>query len=365
MTRTECYLALNSIRLIGPVRVKKLLEAFGSVESIFLQSSSQLCKIDGISKTIAQSILDWEKNWNLKEELEKIQKLGLTILDRGDEKYPKTLLDIYDPPLVLYCKGDVTALAKRSIAIVGSRNTSTYGFETARKLAYQCAYSGLCVVSGLAKGIDTAAHQGALAAKGKTVAVFGSSLDHVYPTENRVLADKIIEEGGIWISEFSLGTPPDRQTFPMRNRIVSGLSEGVLVVEAGKDSGALITARVASEQGKQVFAVPGRIDQPHAKGCHQLIKQGAKLVEGVEDIFAEFEFLFPSKQVKPEKRLPEVEVSDEERQILDAMGEDETSLDVIIRKSGLPSGSVFSSLLRLELKKMVRQLPGKNFVKTY
>lgn len=362
MTRTECYLALNSVRLIGPVRVRKLLEVFGSAEKILSAPTDALARVEGIGQAVAQSVRDWEKSWSLEEELKRAGDLGLKVVDCEDESYPQALREIYDPPLVLYYKGDLEAARRKGVAVVGSRHTSHYGTGTARKLSYQLAYAGLTVTSGLARGIDTAAHQAALAAKGRTVAVLGCSLDQIYPKENTLLAEKIVEEKGLLLSEFPLGTPPDKQTFPMRNRIVSGLSQGLLVVEAGKESGALITARMALEQGRQVFAVPGRIDQPFAKGCHQLIKDGAKLVEGVEDMLAEFEFLFPNLPAETVSPLPE-NLSPEEQKVHEALGMDELHLDILIRKSGLPSAMVSSTLLRLEMKKLVRSLPGRIFVR--
>ena len=364
MTRTEYYLVLNSLRLIGPVRVRRLLEAFGSVEAVFSKNRNSLASVEGIGAAAAESIKNWENTFDLAGELQRMAELGIQVIDREDPLYPPQLLEIYDPPLVLYYKGDMEAARRRGVGIVGSRHTSHYGLETAKKLSYQIAYAGLTVNSGLARGIDTAAHQGALAAKGRTVAVLGCSLDSIYPPENRVLAEAMVENGGLLLSEFSLGTPPDKQTFPMRNRVVSGLSGGILVVEAGESSGALITARMALDQGRQVFAVPGRIDNPQAKGCHRLIKEGAKLVESVEDVLAEFEFLFPKNQMQePRKAWPE-DLSAEEKQILEALDMMEVHVDELIRKCGLPSAVVSSTLLRLEMRKLVRQLPGKCFIKT-
>ncbi|MDX6765254.1 MAG: DNA-processing protein DprA [Candidatus Methylacidiphilales bacterium] len=363
MTRTECYLALNSVRLIGPVRVRRLLESLGSVEAILSAPASRLAAVDGVGPEAARAITEWEKNWDLAGELAAIARLGLRVIDQEDPAYPALLKEIYDPPLVLYYRGDLTACNRRPIAVVGSRHTSHYGQEMAKKLAYQIAYAGLTVTSGLARGIDTFAHQGALAAKGRTVAVLGCSLDQVYPPENRALADMIAEQGGALLSEFPLGTPPDRQTFPMRNRIVSGLSTGLVVVEAGEASGALITARMALDQGRNVFAVPGRIDQPHAKGCHRLIKEGAKLVEGVEDILNESGLLLPPGPDEGKRPWPE-DLTPAERKILEAMDLDEIALDALIQKCGLPSAVVTPTLLRLEMRKLVRQLPGKTFVKT-
>jgi DNA processing protein len=226
------------------------------------------------------------------------------------------------------------------------------------------AYAGMVVTSGLARGIDTAAHQGAVAAEGPTIAVLGSSIDELYPAENRALYEKILDTNGTVISEFTLGTKPDKQTFPMRNRIISGLSNGILVVEAPVSSGSMITARMAAEQGRQVFAIPGRIDSPLSKGCHQLIKEGAKLVEEVEDILGEFSQLFSSKETKSERPMPE-NLTDEETAILQALTGDESHLDELSEKSGLPTGVVSFNLLRLEMRKLVRQLPGKYFIKTF
>jgi len=364
MERLEAYLVLNSLRLIGPVRVRRLVERFGSVEQVFLQSTSSLASVEGVGQKAAESIRAWEQNFDLAGELAELQRLGIGVIDREDERYPQQLLEIYDPPLLLYYKGDLEAAKRRGIGVVGSRQTSHYGLETAKKLSYQMAYAGLPVASGLARGIDTAAHQGALAAKGRTVAVLGCSLDLMYPPENQALAEMIVEKNGLLLSEFPLKTPPDKQTFPMRNRIVSGLSGGVLVIEAGAESGALITARMALEQGRQVFAIPGRIDNPLAKGCHRLIKEGAKLVESVEDVLAEFEFLFPPAAISEPRRVLPSDLSEDEQVILKNLGMEEVHLDELTRKCGLPSARMSSTLLRLEMRKLVRQLPGKFFVKT-
>ncbi len=354
---------MNSVRLIGPVRVRRLREAFGGPEEILAAPESRLAAVQGMGPEVAREIRAWEKSFDLAGELRRVEELGLRVIDCEDPEYPSMLREIYDPPLVLYTKGDLTALQRRGVAVVGSRRTTYYGQEVAKKLAYQIAYAGLTVNSGLARGIDTLAHQGALAAKGKTVAVMGCSMDRVYPAENQALADKIVESGGVLMAEFPLGTPPDRQTFPMRNRIVSGLSHGLVVVEAGESSGALITARMGLEQGRSVFAVPGRIDQPTSVGCHKLIKEGAKLVEGVEDILAEFDFLFPPTVAEGKRPWPD-DLTEAERKLLEAMEDDENQLDTLVRKSGLPTSEVSSTLLRLEMRKLVRQLPGKCFVKT-
>jgi DNA processing protein len=363
MEARSAYLTLNALRAVGPVRVRRLREAFGGVEAIFQQNASRLAEVEGVGRSAAESIAGWKESFDLEAEEAELQRKGWQFIHMEDPAYPKPLLEIYDPPLGLYLAGNVEALSKTGIAVVGSRKTSYYGTETAKKLSYQMAYAGLAVNSGLARGIDTAAHQGTLAAKGTTTAVMGSSLDQIYPAENRVLAEKIVEENGALVSEFPLGTAPDRQTFPMRNRIVSGMSRGVLVVEAGAQSGALITSRMALEQGRLVFAVPGRIDSPESKGCHALIKEGARLVESVDDILTEFEFLFP-RQAEPSPRPRPQDLSENEVKILDLMEVDEIHIDTLIQKSHLASSAVSSALLRLEMRKLIRQLPGKLFVKT-
>jgi DNA processing protein len=265
---------------------------------------------------------------------------------------------------VLYVWGDLTERDQHGIGVIGSRRTTHYGAESAKKLSYQLAYAGLTIISGLARGIDTAAHQGALAAKGRTIAVIGSGLTKLYPPENAALAEKIRSGNGAIVSEFSMEIEPDRQTFPMRNRIISGWSHGILVVEAGLNSGALITASQAIEQGRSVYAVPGHINAPSAMGSNRLIQQGAKLVMDANDILQDLEILLPEKEKLPETLArPLPELTDDERRVYDAIHAAETPIDEIAATSNLPSATVSSLLLRLELKRLVKQLPGKYFVK--
>jgi DNA processing protein len=363
MTESEAYFIVNLVSGIGPVRAKRLRERFGSLDRALVARESQLRSVEGIGEELSGKIAGWKTSAPFERERQWAGELGLQIVTQADAAYPASLKEIYDPPLVLYIKGKIPDTWPRGVAVVGSRETSHYGLENAKKLGYQLAYAGVPVISGLARGIDTAAHLGALAAKGPTWAVLGCGLDQVYPPENDALAAKIVESGGCLISELPLGPAPDKRTFPMRNRIVSGLSFGTLVVEAGRQSGALITARQALEQGRQVFAVPGRIDNPQAQGCHQLIKDGAKLVEGVEDILAELEFLLPREAVSTPRALPE-NLTVEEEQIYAAIELDETPIDAITLATGLSSGMVSSTLLRLEMRRLVRQLPGKRFVRT-
>jgi DNA processing protein len=364
MNPREAYIALNLIDHVGPVRVKRLLERFGQPQAILAAGAKELMQVEGVGPEVAKAITGWSQA-DLDAELKRIADFGARVLTLDDPDYPANLRQIYDPPLALYVKGALEPRDRHAIAIVGSRQTTYYGLESARKLGYQIAYAGLTVVSGLARGIDTAAHQGALAANGRTLAVLGTGLDVVYPPENGPLYEKITNGGGAVMTQFPFGVRPDTQHFPLRNRIVSGLSLGTVVVEAGAGSGALITANMALDQGRQVFAVPGRIDSPQSKGCHRLIKGGAKLVEDAEDVLGEFEDLFPKSQ-RPEALeagAPGLELPEAEQKVFDAVGSDETDLDQVIRQSGLTSAEVFATLLRLEMKRRVRQLPGKRFVR--
>ena len=366
MDSREAFIALNLIEGVGPVRVRTLLEHFGEAPKILAASKSELLRVRNIGDETAEAIANWEKSIDLAGELKRVSDFGCHVLISSDEYYPALLREIYDPPIVLYVKGELTAKDKNSVAMVGSRQTTHYGIETARKLAYQLAYTGVTVVSGGARGIDTAAHQGALSAKGRTIAVLGTGINLVFPTENAELFERITANGAV-ITQFPFNRPADKQSFPIRNRIVAGMTLGTVVVEANLTSGALITANMAVEAGRQIFAVPGRIDSPRSKGCHDLIKKGAKLCEGVEDILSEFEYLFPTSNRPPSPGetgvLPALELSENEKLVYDALNKDESSTDEVIRKTGLPSSAVSVALFSLEMKRAVKQLPGKMFVR--
>jgi DNA processing protein len=363
MTSKEAYIVLNMLDEVGPVRVRRLLDAFGEPAAILAAGRTDLMRVEGIGEEVARSITTWREQADLEAELARIGQAGVRVVTRDDPDYPKHLRETYDPPLVLYVKGTLSDRDAVSIALVGSRRTSLYGQEMARKLAYQLARVGVTVVSGLARGIDTHAHRGALQAKGRTVAVTGCGIDVVYPPENKELADEIVAKGGAVVSEFPFGVTPDRQTFPMRNRIISGWSLGVVVVEANLKSGALITAGFAGEQGRQVFAVPGRADSPLSRGANKLIKDGAKLTEDADDILSEFEYLLP--KAKPDRPAAggTVPLTEHETRVLAALGEDEAVMDEIIQRSGLTTACVSATLLSLEMKRIVRQLPGKVFAR--
>lgn len=366
MDSQDALVALNMIEHVGPVRVRQLLEHFGQAPAILQASREQLQKVHGIGEDTAAAIARWEETIDLSSELRRIREFGCHILTQADADYPELLRQIYDPPIVLYVKGSLTSKDKNAVAMVGSRLTTHYGLEVARKLGYQLAYLGVTVVSGGARGIDTAAHQGVLSAKGRTVAVLGTGINLVFPPENAELYERIAANGAV-ITQFPFNRQADKQSFPIRNRIVAGMTLGTVVVEANLTSGALITANFAVEYGRQIFAVPGRIDSPRSKGCHDLIKKGAKLCEGVEDILSEFEYLFPPSNRPaagaPSEGLPALTLSEHEQRVYDTLGREEISIDEVIRHSGLPASAVSVALFSLELKRLVRQLPGKMFMK--
>jgi len=361
MNNLEACVALNMIPQMGPVRLRRLLERFGSAENILLARTDQLSAVDGIGRALADNITRWQEFADPAAELKKAADLGAHVITAQDDEYPSALREIHDPPIVLYVRGHLTERDRHTVAVVGSRKCSHYATECAKKLSFQMAYAGLTVVSGLARGIDTAAHQGALAAKGRTIAVIGSGLGELYPPENAELAERIASSGAV-VSEFSIDTKPDRQTFPIRNRIVTGMSFGVLVVEAGANSGALISANMAAEQGRTLYAVPGRIDSPAALGSNRLIQQGAKLVISVDDILDDLPLVFKNRPDLP-VAAPIADLTPDQQKILDALGTDETALDSVIATSGLTAAAVSSTLLALEMRRLVKQLPGKRFVK--
>lgn len=361
MTEDEAYIALNMVPKIGPVKVRRLLAAFASPGAILQAPAAALQRVEGVGTEVSASIRSWQDHVDPAAEMRLARDFGAEVMTLGSPHYPPWLREIHDPPTVLYVWGTLQERDRHGIGVVGTRKPTHYASGCAKKISYQLAYSGITVVSGLALGIDTAAHQGALAAKGRTLAVIGSGLLKLYPPENLSLAEKIATSGAV-ISEFPMGTSPDKQTFPMRNRIISGLSFGLLVVEAGGRSGALISANQAGEQGRAIYAVPGRIDQPNAIGSNRLIQQGAKLITSASDILDDMGMLFAETPQLPPQALPVFE--GHEAAVFKALGDDETLMDEIITRCGLPTPVVSSTLLGLEMKKLVRRLAGSRFVKT-
>jgi len=366
MTNKEACITLNLISGIGPVRVRRLLEKFKTAPAILAAGAAELRHVEGIGTETARLIADWENQIDLARELRRIDEMELTVLTWDDETYPPLLKQIYTPPLVLYVLGEVTERDRHGIAIVGSRRATHYGLSAARKIGYGLAHAGLTVVSGLARGIDTAAHEAAVAANGRTIAVTGCGLGTVYPPENAGLVKKIVEGGnGAIVSEFPVDFPPEKRSFPMRNRIVAGWCHGICVIEAPGRSGSLITANQAIEMGRSVYAVPGQIDRPTSHGSNRLIQQGAKLVMDGSDILDDLDTLFPTQPQMPalEEVPSEFNLSDEEKAVLAAVGDAESSVDEIVERSKLPVSTVSSTLLLLQMKRSVKQLPGNYYVR--
>lgn len=358
------YIILNLLNGIGYAKVKSLLGRFNSVENIFAQSQASLTTANGIGSKLAEQIAGWQKFVNLEHELEFAVKGGVKIITLADSDYPAILKEIYDPPLCLYVRGVLPKFDNKAIAVVGSRRVSNYGRKMARHLSESLGYARWTVVSGLAYGVDAIAHQACLDAGGITIAVLGSGLARIHPQDHIPLARDIISHGGAVISEFPMDFPASRQSFPRRNRIVSGLCRSTLIIEAGLKSGALITANSALEQGRSVFAVPGQADNPQAKGCNKLIRDGAVLTEAIEDIINEFEFqpdLFDDNISAPDSNnaIDLDKLNDNERKVVEALQVDSLSLDELANITAIDAGALMSVMMKLEIEQIVSQLPGK------
>ncbi len=383
MDPREALIALNLVGKVGPIRLRALLTRFGDAAAVLHTPARHLATVDGIGPETAAAIAGWEKTSDLAGELRRIERFGCRVLIESDDEYPPLLREIPDPPIVLYIRGSLRPADRQGIAVVGSRGATEYGHSTARRLSFQLAQAGFAIISGGARGIDTSAHLSALAARGRTAAVLGTGINRVFPPENAALFDRIAAEGAI-LSPFPFNRPADRQSFPIRNRIVAGMTLGTLVVEAGAASGALITANFANDYGRPVLAVPGRIDSPASHGCHELIRRGARLCEGVDDVLAEFEYLQPvpvatatdtpdptptgpgpkeSNPGKPAGPGRQPVLSDAERELLAPLDGGPMTVDELVRASGRPASAVAAALFQLELKRVVRQLPGRRFVR--
>ena len=350
------WLALWRAPGIGAIKFRQLLQCFARPQSIFDNPDS--CTEPQLISYLRRP--DWE---GVEADLEWLQQDGCHLLTIDDARYPQLLRDVPDAPPLLFLRGEPAVLNNPQLAMVGSRNPSATGRETAHDFARTLAASGMVITSGLAMGVDTASHQGALDGGGQTIAVAGTGLDRVYPASNRELAHAIIDGGGAILSEFPPGTPPLAANFPKRNRIISGLSLGTLVVEAALRSGSLITARLAVEQGREVFAIPGSIHNPLARGCHQLIRQGAKLVESAADVLEELvpqlhAAIAEAGGVNEPGREAEQGLDDDYHQLLDAIGHEATTVDQMVERSGLTAEAVSSMLLLLELQGFVESTTG-------
>lgn len=365
------WVALTLVAGVGSRTAAMLIERFGSPTACFEASAASL-EAAGLRRETVEGLKSGEAREQAAAELRRLEAAGGEALTLRDARYPPLLRETFDPPIVLYAKGDIgRALAQPALAIVGSRHCSTYGRNVAEMLARELAERGVTIVSGLARGIDAAAHQGALAGRGLTVAVMGTGLDTVYPKEHQKLAGRISESGAL-LTEFLLGSPPLPQHFPFRNRVISGITLGVLVVEGAERSGSLITARMAMEQGRDVFAVPGNITSAKSFGPNTLIKDGAKLVQTWRDVVEELPFEIKATVLAGERaegasaqlQFDEVALTDAERAVLTLLGgDDATQIDELILKSSLARGELMTALLSLEMAGRIKQLPGKSFVK--
>ena len=370
------WLALSLTQGLGPTRVKKLVDHFGSPEPVLSASLTEL-KATGMRAVSAQSIATGKSLELAQQECAKASEIGARIISLSHAQYPVRLNKIFDPPVVLFVRGSVELLSKPGIAVVGTRHPTPYGSGMSERLSTDLAARGLVIISGMARDVDTAAHRGALAANGKTIAVFSTGIDVPYPKENTRLADQIVATGGALISEFPIGTFAAPQNFPIRNRIISGMSVAVLVVEAAEYSGTRITSRCALEQNRDVYAVPGNVTNKNAWGPNTLIKQGAKLVATWEDIWeelpADIQTALTAEQHESSEPataslFPETEASPHEKKLLKLIKPDESiHIDQLVEmlEAELSSSEIFAALFELELNGKIRQLPGKNFVRSF
>jgi DNA processing protein len=371
------YYLMRTDRL-GPVRVKNLIDEFGSAEKVFSADLGQLISVEGIEEGLARAILKQRRNLSSNEDYERLlhrmERFQVNVITYEDENYPQLLKTIYDPPIILYFRGtssvEKESYMKNCVAIVGTRRPTDYGRHIAEKFANELSSAGLCVVSGFARGIDTIAHKTVLESGngGFTAAVFGNGIDVVYPPENRRLYERMASEG-LLLSEYELGTGPDAVNFPRRNRIISGLSLGVLVIESGKDGGALITARCALDQSREVFAIPGYITSKYSAGTNSLIKNGlAKLVENTDDILDEFSSKISIEKAgkKTGAESPLMYLKESEKLIVELIYNSSEAIDIdtISEQTGLNISDCLVNLLNLEFKNLVKQLPGKRFMRT-
>lgn len=372
----EKWLKLIRADSVGPVTFAKLIKHFGSTDCALGASVSELAEVDGIGFKTAEQIAATRDKFNTSAELELADKLGVWIINLDDECYPPLLKRIYDPPPVLYIKGSLTAADNLAISIVGSRRCSLYGQEQSSRFAHFLSSAGFTICSGMARGIDTAAHQGALSAGGRTIAVQGCGLANIFPPENKKLFE-LIADSGACISELPLQYEPLSENFPPRNRIIAGLSLGTIIVEAAPNSGALITAAAALENNREVMAVPGKIDSPLSRGAHRLIKQGAKLVESVEDVMEALGYIGERLQShvtaaaaeaserieKPLFDVSQLNLSVNEKTIYDCLSKEPLHIEQIIAGTNLPPGGINAGLISLRLKGLIRQLPGSLFLR--
>lgn len=358
MNEEVAALALQMVPEIGPATAKRLIDKFGAASKVFSAGREDLLTVEGLGAKRAEFILGF-RDWHYAEKTaEECGLKNIRLCGYGSRDYPELLSQIVDPPTVIYYKGNFSPHDKYAIAIVGSRVSTGYGRSAAQYLAEGLASLGITVVSGMARGIDSIAHMGAIRKRGRTIAVLGSGIDVVYPAESRDLYERI-QGAGVVMSEFPIGSDPNRENFPRRNRIISGLCLGVIVVEAARGSGTIITAKAALEQGREVFAVPGNIDSMNSYGTNDLLKSGAKLITCPDDVVRELGHVLRGF-IRTDRRK-EIEITEEERQVCDILSLEPVHIDEITRRTGLSSSKVLGLLLNLELKSVVRQMEGKKF----
>ncbi len=357
----EALTILSSMEAIGPVKIRQLIHIFGTALEALLAPPEEIANLPGFSPKLADQWKIWKTDGRWKNNLILAEKEQVQIISFTCPNYPKQLLELSDPPLLLYIKGNINLLGSNCLSIVGTRQASIYGNETAKKFAYELASMGYVILSGLARGVDTSAHIGALES-GKTAAVIGSGLSHIYPAENRFLAEKIGKEGCL-ISEFAMATPPDRQNFPLRNRIVSALSAGIILIEAPIKSGAMITMQIGRGMGKKLFALPGRIDGNFG-GNHFLIKSGfAQLIDSSMDIAQSYEDLFAGVKKGPPKQKTRIALDKEEVELLQLLPIEELDIESIVKRTKLPISALNVLLMSLVLKGAIKEFPGKVYKK--
>ncbi len=363
MNDLQAYVILNAAITIPKSRVGRLLEMFGGAKEVFAVRPHDWVGAGRLTHQMAKRLDEARRTFRVDEELRRAERAGVRIMTRDDADYPQNLREIFDPPCVLYVKGTLEPEDKFAVAVVGSRGASYYGLSVARDFAARFASFGLTVVSGMARGIDTAAHRAALDAGARTIAVLGSGFENIYPVENRDLCGQIARSGAV-LSEFPLDTAPLAQNFPVRNRIVSGLSKGVLVVEASLRSGALITARLGAEQGREVFAIPGKLSCETSDGTNDLIKNGAHMVTSAEEVLRELAgaLCVDAGRSRPAARPAGVPLTEEEERLFVVLNDEPKHIDAICRESALDPARAAALLLQLELKAAVRQVPGRMFI---
>ncbi|MFQ6093505.1 MAG: DNA-processing protein DprA [bacterium] len=362
MNDLEAWLTLNGVPGVGPARFRALLGRFGSPQAVLEAKVKDLLSVPGVDERTAQAIGLNQDPQFVHNQLELIEKHGVRVVTYRDEEYPENLKGIYDAPPLLFLRGELTEKDKYAVAIVGSRIPSEYGKLMAERLGGELAERGITIVSGMARGIDSVGHRGCLGRGGRTIAVLGCGIDVVYPAENRRLMEEIIESGAV-VSEFPMETKPEGPHFPRRNRIISGLSLGVIIVEAGEKSGALFTAEFALNQNREVFAVPGQVTSMRSRGTNLLIKEGAKLVVSVEDVLEELAPWLDRPLGPGPTIMPEIRLSEEEKRIYDALSDTPAHIDAIARQTQFSTSKALTLLLSMELNGAVKQLSGKMFIR--